>query len=137
MLGTFEWRGGGFDQFVRLIVPHGLLELSCIALAGAAGLTIAGTFIDPGRSTRSDALAALVPQVGAMTLGTVLFLIVAGLTEGFITPWDLPLPLALGVRLVLSGSFWAMVVLRGRTGSPGGPGSAVPPPPVARAALTA
>jgi uncharacterized membrane protein SpoIIM required for sporulation len=41
VLGAFEWRGGGFDEFVRLIVPHGLLELSCISLAGGAGLAIA------------------------------------------------------------------------------------------------
>jgi len=114
VLGTFEWRGGGFDQFVRLVVPHGLLELSCIALAGAAGLTIARALIDPGRATRSEALTALVPQIGAMTLGVVLFLIVAGLTEGFVTPWDLPLPVALGLGVVLSGSFWTMVVWRGR-----------------------
>jgi len=114
VLGTFEWRGGGFDQFVRLVVPHGLLELSCIALAGAAGLTIARALIDPGRATRSEALADLVPQIGAMTLGVVLFLVVAGLTEGFVTPWDLPLPVALGLGVVLSGSFWTMVVWRGR-----------------------
>jgi len=120
VLGAFEWRGGGFDQFVRLVVPHGMLELSCIALAGAAGLTIARALIDPGRATRSDALVALVPRVGAMTLGMVMFLIVAGLTEGFITPWDLPLPVALAVGVALSGTFWTLVVWRGRPEPPGG-----------------
>jgi uncharacterized membrane protein SpoIIM required for sporulation len=114
VLGVFEWRGGGFDEFVRLIVPHGLLELSCISLAGGAGLAIARALIDPGRRTRSDALSALVPVIGTCTLGAVLFLVVAGLTEGFITPWNLPTVPAVLVGVALAGTFWAMVIVRGR-----------------------
>jgi uncharacterized membrane protein SpoIIM required for sporulation len=113
VLGTLEWRGGGFDQFLRLVVPHGLLELSCIALAGAGGLVIARALIDPGRSSRSDALAVLVPQLGATVLAVVIFLTVAGLTEGFVTTWDLPTAAAIGIGIILSGGFWTMVVLRG------------------------
>jgi uncharacterized membrane protein SpoIIM required for sporulation len=113
VLGTFEWRGGDFGQFVRLVVPHGLLELSCIALAGAAGLSIARALIDPGRRTRSEALAAIRPRLGATVLGFVMFLVVAGLTEGFVTPWDLPTGAALGVGLALAGGFWTMVAWRG------------------------
>jgi uncharacterized membrane protein SpoIIM required for sporulation len=113
ILGTLEWRGGGFDQFLRLVVPHGLLELSCIALAGAGGLVIARALIDPGRSSRSDALVALVPQLGATVMAVVIFLIVAGMTEGFVTPWDLPTGAAIGIGTILSGGFWTLVVLRG------------------------
>jgi uncharacterized membrane protein SpoIIM required for sporulation len=116
VLGVLEWRGGGFDQFVRLVVPHGLLELSCIALGGAAGLTIARALIDPGRSTRAEALSAKVPQLGALALAVMIFLVMAGLTEGFITPWDLPLWLALTVGVTLAGTFWALVAIRGRPG---------------------
>jgi uncharacterized membrane protein SpoIIM required for sporulation len=114
VLGAFEWRGGGFDEFVRLIVPHGLLELSCISLAGGGGLAIAKALIDPGRRTRSDALAHLVPVIGACTLGTVIFLVMAGLTEGFITPWNLATVPAIVVGVILAGSFWSMVIWRGR-----------------------
>jgi len=46
---------------------------------------------------------------------------VAGLTEGFVTPWDLPTVPAVGVGLLLSGAFWTMVVRRG------GPEVARPP----------
>jgi uncharacterized membrane protein SpoIIM required for sporulation len=121
VLGAFEWRGGGFDEFVRLVVPHGMLELSCFALAGGAGLAIARAMIDPAGRTRSDALAGFVPLIGACVLGTVIFLVVAGLTEGFITPWNLATVPALLVGAVLAGSFWAMVIFRGR------PESAVTP----------
>jgi uncharacterized membrane protein SpoIIM required for sporulation len=113
VLGAFEWRGGGFDEFVRLIVPHGLLELSCISLAGGAGLAVARVLIDPARQTRSDALARLVPVIGACTLGTVIFLVVAGLTEGFITPWNLATAPAVALGATLAGGFWGMVILRG------------------------
>jgi uncharacterized membrane protein SpoIIM required for sporulation len=115
VLGAFEWRGGGFDEFMRLVLPHGLLELSCISLAGGAGLAIARALIDPARRTRSEALARLVPVIGACTLGTVIFLVVAGLTEGFITPWNLPTVAAVIVGVTLAGSFWAMVIVRGRS----------------------
>jgi uncharacterized membrane protein SpoIIM required for sporulation len=115
VLGAFEWRGGGFDEFMRLVLPHGLLELSCISLAGGAGLAIARALIDPARRTRSEALAQLVPVIGACTLGTVIFLVVAGLTEGFITPWNLPTVAAVIVGVTLAGSFWAMVIVRGRS----------------------
>jgi len=119
VLGAFEWRGGGFDEFVRLIVPHGLLELSCISLAGGAGLAIAKVLIDPARRTRSEALGQLVPVIGACTLGTIMFLVVAGLTEGFITPWNLPTIPALLVGVTLAGSFWLMVIVRGRPAAGG------------------
>jgi uncharacterized membrane protein SpoIIM required for sporulation len=132
ILGTFEWRGGSFGQFLRLVVPHGLLELSCIALAGAAGLSIARALIDPGRGSRADALAAIRPRLGATVLGMALFLVVAGLTEGFVTPWDLPTAAALGVGLVLAGGFWGMVIWRGapdraRSAADAGAAAAVPP----------
>jgi uncharacterized membrane protein SpoIIM required for sporulation len=116
VLGALEWRGGGFDEFVRLVVPHGLLELSCFALAGGAGLAIARVLIDPGRRTRSEALAQRLQIISACTLGTIIFLVVAGLTEGFITPWNLPTVPAVLLGATLAGTFWSMVIIRGRAG---------------------
>lgn len=116
-LGALEWRGGGFSNFLRLVVPHGLLELSCIALAGGAGLAIAGALIHPGRRTRAEAIGVLRPTLAMSVAGFSAFLVVAGLTEGFITPWFLPTPLALAVGVVLAGGFWTAVVVRGRPSS--------------------
>jgi len=114
ILGALEWRVGGLTSFLRLVVPHGLLELSCISLAGGAGFIIANALIDPGKRTRRDALAATTPRVGACTLGFITFLVAAGLTEGFITPWYLPIVPALMVGVVLAGAFWTGVLWRGR-----------------------
>ncbi|HEV3213148.1 MAG TPA: stage II sporulation protein M [Acidimicrobiales bacterium] len=114
VLGALEWRGGGFSQFVRLVVPHGLLELSCFALAGAAGFSLARAVIDPGRTSRADALAAAAPRTAAAVLCVVAFLVAAGAVEGFVTPWDLPLPAALALGVSLCAAFWAAVVVRGR-----------------------
>jgi uncharacterized membrane protein SpoIIM required for sporulation len=113
-LGALEWRGGGFANFVRLIVPHGLLELSCIAIAGGAGLAIARALIDPGRRTRAEALGAQRTLIAVSIVGFSAFLVVAGLTEGFITPWFLPTAGALAVGCVLAGGFWSAVIWRGR-----------------------
>ncbi len=114
VLGVLELKAGGFEQFVRLIVPHGLLELSCIAVAGSAGMMIARALIDPGRRTRAEALTDLVPWVGDIILGVAGCLVIAGLTEGIVTTWDLPLGPALGIGLLLAGGFWGLVLWRGR-----------------------
>ena len=112
-LGAFEWKAGGLGSFLSLTMPHGLLELSCVAVAGGAGFVIAKALIDPGMQTRAQALERAVPLLGSAVLSVAMFLLVAATTEGIITPLDLPTPLALTVGVVLAGGFWGMVMWRG------------------------
>jgi uncharacterized membrane protein SpoIIM required for sporulation len=114
VLGALEWRVGGLGGFLSLIVPHGLLELSCITVAGAAGFAIARALIDPGLLTRQEMLARLRPVVATAMLADIIFLVVAGCTEGIITPYDLPTAAAFAVGVPLAGFFWTMIFLRGR-----------------------
>ena len=51
----FGYGKGGL--FFWLILPHGMLELSAVFLAAAAGLRLGWTIIDPGDRARSVALA--------------------------------------------------------------------------------
>lgn len=113
-LGGITLGAGNFSVFVRYIVPHGILELSCFVVAGAAGLRLGWALIDAGTLPRGDSLRrAARPAVG-MILGTAPFLVVAGLTEGFVTPRGLSLGAALAVGVLLGGGFWTLVLTRGR-----------------------
>jgi uncharacterized membrane protein SpoIIM required for sporulation len=119
LLGTLAGvtlRSGTFAVFVRYVVPHGVLELSCFTVAGAAGLRLGWALIDPGTSRRADQLRAAARPAVAMVLGTAPYLVVAGLTEGFVTPRGLPLGAALAVGLTLGGAYWTVALIRGRTG---------------------
>lgn len=122
ILGTLAGltlRAGKFALFVRLVVPHGVLELSCFTVAGAAGLRMAWAMIDPGTATRGASLRAGARPAVALVLGTAPCLVVAGLTEGFVTPELLPLGSALAVGLVLGLGYWLLVLARGRAGNRG------------------
>ena len=55
-----------------------------------------------------------MPLLGDTVLGVAGCLVIAGLTEGIVTTWDLPLGLALGIGLLLAGGFWGLVAWRGR-----------------------
>jgi uncharacterized membrane protein SpoIIM required for sporulation len=105
---------GNFAVFVRYIVPHGILELSCFSVAGAAGLRLAAALLDPGTRPRGEALRAAARPAVAQVLGTAVWLIVAGLTEGFVTPHGIPLAAALAVGCGLGLLFWGLVAWRGR-----------------------
>lgn len=121
LLGTLAGltiQAGTFSVFVRYVVPHGVLELSCTAIAAVAGLRLARALIDPGLRPRSEALREEGRGAVQMVLGTAPWLVVAGLTEGFVTPRALPLGAALAVGLTLGGTFWALVLARGRAPRP-------------------
>ena len=111
-------QSGNFSVFLRYIVPHGVLELSCFTVAGAAGLRLGWALIDPGRLPRGVALAGQARPAVGIILGTVPWLVLAGLTEGFLTPHALPLADALAVGLLLGGGFWTLVLVRGGTRTP-------------------
>ena len=70
--------------------------------------------IDPGTLPRGVSLRAQARGAVLLVLGTAPFLVLAGLTEGFVTPRGLPLGAALAVGLAWGGAYWLLAVTRGR-----------------------
>jgi uncharacterized membrane protein SpoIIM required for sporulation len=104
---------GNFPVFVRYVAPHGMLELSCIAVSACAGLRIAWSVIDPGPVSRLESLGQTARDAVVLVLGTAAWLVVAGLTEGFLTPRGVSLGAALAVGAGLAGLYWTLVIWRG------------------------
>jgi uncharacterized membrane protein SpoIIM required for sporulation len=101
---------------VELVTPHGVLELSCIVVAGAAGLRMGWSLIDPGRRRRGQALAEEARAAAELALGTAPWLVLAGLVEGFVTPAGIGLGPALAVGFALGAVYWGLAWRRGRAG---------------------
>jgi len=81
--------------FWAVILPHGVLELTAISIAGGAGLLLARSLWSPGVLGRADALKLAGIEAAQLLAGVAMMLVVAGLIEGFITP----LPLDPGAKL--------------------------------------
>ncbi len=101
--------------FFGLILPHGLLELTCVFVAAGAGLRLGWSWIDPGARSRSRALREEGQAAGALALGLAVTLFVSGVVEAFVTPSGLPT----WARIGIGGSLWLgflgyVLVLGGR-----------------------
>ncbi len=72
------------------VLPHGVIELTAICIAGGAGLLLGSALLVPGRMTRGAALRTRAKDAVALLGGVVFLLLVAGLIEGFISPSRLP-----------------------------------------------
>lgn len=102
------------DLFLTLITPHGLLELTCIFVAGAAGLRLFWTLIDPGHRRRTVALAAEGRALITTVIGLAVALGVSGLVEGFVTGSGLYWWLKILIGALVLAAFWAYVYVLGR-----------------------
>ncbi|HKU80683.1 MAG TPA: stage II sporulation protein M [Candidatus Tumulicola sp.] len=89
MAALFGNAGFGYDYWAT-IAPHGVIELTAIQIAGAAGLLIAAGVVYPGRLRRRDAIAANAKRAGTLIVGVASMLVVAGTIEGFISPQRWP-----------------------------------------------
>lgn len=105
---------GHTSDVIELIVPHGILELSCIAVSAAAGMRMGWALVEPGSRRRTEALSAEAPRAALLVLATAPWLIVAGLVEGFVTPHHLPLVPALAVGVAVAAPYWTCVAVLGR-----------------------
>jgi uncharacterized membrane protein SpoIIM required for sporulation len=113
-LGGLAFGAGNGEAFVRLVSAHGLLELSCIVVGGAAGLRVGWALLRPGVRRRGTVLVAEARNAVEIAAGTAPFLVICGLAEGFLTGPELPVALQVAIGVCLAGGFWALVVWRGR-----------------------
>ena len=114
VVGGLAIAAGNAGPLFELVVPHGVLELSCIVVAGGAGLRMGWAVVDPGHRRRGAALVAEAAPAAELALGTAPWLVLAGLVEGYLTPAGLGPVVNYGVGLALGALFWALVWVRGR-----------------------
>ena len=100
--------------FFGLILPHGLLELTAVFVAGATGLRLFWAWIDPGPRTRVRAVAEEGRSAMAVALGLVVVLAISGVIEGFVTPSALPTWARIGIGAIVELAFIAYVFTVGR-----------------------
>lgn len=101
-------------RFWGLILPHGLLELTAVFVAGGAGLRLGWTLIDPGDRPRGEALTDEGRRAIAIVIGLIAAFVVAGLIEGFVTGSGLATVVRVGIGAVVEAAFITYVVIRGR-----------------------
>ncbi|GIU82182.1 MAG: stage II sporulation protein M [Acidobacteria bacterium] len=78
------------NELATFVVGHGVIELSCIFIAGGAGTMIGHSIIAPGDLKRIDALKKAGVKTIRLVFGCASLLVVAGIIEGFISPSSLP-----------------------------------------------
>lgn len=114
VVGGLAVGSGNGRVFFELVTAHGVLELSCIVVAGAAGMRMGWALIEPGSRTRAAALGVEAREAIAVVLGTAPWLVLAGLIEGFLTPAGLGLPATLTIGIAAAAAYWTLVLVLGR-----------------------
>ncbi|MEH7109653.1 stage II sporulation protein M [Bacillus sp. JJ1764] len=85
-LAALFWHHGKSYDFWAYIVPHGMIELTAIFIAGGAGLLMGYKLLVPGPFSRGYQLKFYALRSVQLLLGTIPLFVIAGIIEGFITP---------------------------------------------------
>ena len=120
VVGAVMVSHGELGLFFQLILPHGMLELTAVFVAGAAGLRIFWAWLAPGPRPRGQALAAAGRSLFTTVLGLAVVLAVSGAIEGFVTGSALPWWVKIAIGAVALAGFWTYVLTLGRAGFRGG-----------------
>ncbi len=92
-LGAFLFvffKHGLLLESASTVMMHGVIELTCVFIAGGAGLMIGRSLLFPGSLSRSDALRVHGLTAIRLVIGIAPLLVIAGLIEGFVTGLQMP-----------------------------------------------
>lgn len=119
---ALTWRAGFGRDLITFMAGHGVIELSCIFIAGGAGLLIGSALLMPGDLSRSDALKTRGKDAIRLMMGVAPLLVVAGIIEGFISPAPINPAIKFGIASITGIALYSYLILAGRenggTGEP-------------------
>jgi uncharacterized membrane protein SpoIIM required for sporulation len=114
VIAGFMFDAGKADIFLGLLTPHGLIELTAVFLAAAAGMRLGWSVVSPGNRPRGQVLAEQGRAVVSVAVGLVVVLLVAGLIEALVTPSPLPTIARIGIGVAAEIAFLTYVFHFGR-----------------------
>jgi uncharacterized membrane protein SpoIIM required for sporulation len=115
VVGGLMGQAGNGVGFVDLVTAHGVLEISCILVGGAAGLSLGWSIVSPGLRTRRASLQREAVEALLLVLGTAPWLVVAGIVEGNRANLaEAGLGAVIGTGVGLGIVYWGLVLWRGR-----------------------
>ena len=114
VIGGLMVEAGNGVGFVDLVTAHGVLELSCVVVAAAAGLRLGWAMVDPGHLSRRASLQREARRTVLIAVGTAPWLVLAGIVEGNRANLaNAGLGAVIGVGAGLGALFWGLVLWRG------------------------
>lgn len=112
--GAFANEGQSLHLWT-FVLPHGVIELTAICIAGGAGLWMGSALVLPGRRTRREVLVTRGREAVSLIGGTAIMLLIAGMIEGFISPSALPREIKLTLATVFALAMISYFAFAGRT----------------------
>ena len=102
------------NELVTFMVGHGVVELSCIFIAGGAGMLIGYSIVNPGDLTRAQALKKNGIEAVKLAIGCACLLVLAGIIEGFLSPSALPASVKFGTGILTGILMYSYLFFTGR-----------------------
>jgi uncharacterized membrane protein SpoIIM required for sporulation len=111
---ALTYRAGYGNELLTFMAGHGVIELSCVFIAGGAGLLIGSALVLPGDLSRADALKSRGKDAVRLMVGVAVLLVVAGIIEGFISPAPINPKIKLTIAAVTGLALYSYLLLAGR-----------------------
>ena len=111
------YREGYGTDLVTFMLGHGVIELSCIFIAGGAGMLIGSAILLPGDLSRADAIKSRGLEAVRLIVGCVPLLVIAGTIEGFISPAAINPLIKYAVAILTGIALYTYLIFAGRNGA--------------------
>jgi uncharacterized membrane protein SpoIIM required for sporulation len=111
---ALTYRAGYGRELLAFMAGHGVIELTCIFIAGGAGLLVGVAMLMPGDLSRFDSLRLRGRDSIQLIVGCVPLLVLAGLIEGFISPAPISPAYKFGVAAATGVALYMYLLLAGR-----------------------
>jgi uncharacterized membrane protein SpoIIM required for sporulation len=112
---SLTYSAGFGNDLVTFMVAHGVIELSCIFIAGGAGLMIGSAMLMPGDLSRADALKSRGKDAIVLMVGVAVLLVVAGIIEGFVSPAPIDPRIKYSIAALTGLALYSYLILAGRS----------------------
>lgn len=110
---ALTYRAGFGNELLTFMAGHGVIELSCIFMAGGAGLLIGTALLMPGDLSRADAFKSRGKDAVRLMMGVAVLLVVAGIIEGFISPAPISPKIKISVAVLTGLALYSYLLFVG------------------------